>query len=104
MTENQTEGLLIAFDDEKRQVRPWTRAVALIDELNKDKTYHKLDKVMQCEGDFHQEVGSFNLETIPSQPWTLNACDLLALEEKFIFIFKMMSSFLRWGDSSLDCV
>lgn len=39
-----------------------------------------LDDLTHSEAEFHQEAGSFNLESIPSKPWRVSSRDLLAVE------------------------
>lgn len=76
----ETEGLLLIFENEQRQVQPYTCAANILQKLNTDREYLEDDDLAYCAAEFHPEGGSFMLESIPEKPWGVSSCDLLDVE------------------------
>ena len=76
----ETEGLLLVFENELRQVQPYKCAANILKKLNTDREYLEHDDLAYCAGKFHPEGGSFMLESIPEKPWGASSCDLLDVE------------------------
>ena len=77
---HKTEGLLLVFENELRQVQPYTCAANLLAELNTDREYCEHDDLAYCAAEFHPEAGNFMLESIPEKPWGISSRDLLDVE------------------------
>ncbi|MCJ1343252.1 hypothetical protein MMC31_001445 [Peltigera leucophlebia] len=77
---DETEGLLVIFDDERRHVEPLLQAKDVLERLNSKEAHSKNADGTRPRPGFHPEVGSFMLEVIPGRPWGISPDDILDVE------------------------
>ena len=82
---DEIEGLLVSFNDEKKQFTPYLEATEVAQTLNQAGQDREASTTTDTPWPhFNLEGGSFNLETTPGKPWGNRVADLLDVESDMV--------------------
>ena len=76
----QTEGMLLALENEQRRIRPYMRAVNVLEKLTPSGESFERQGSTHGTAEFQPEGSSFSLESMPRKPWRMSSRDLLNVE------------------------